>query len=149
MRITVTIALVVAGMFRPGAGLPAQTVPAPASASVLLSADLPGELRNGRTVLRGIGWAPAAGELKEGAGVAFSDAIATLALAIRQAGGSYRADFYVEPRADKATAQRVAAGRFAAVRDALSHAGLPDDAVVPGTVAVDKDARLELVRTGP
>ena len=147
MRIMVTIALVIAGVLRPGAGLPAQTIAAPAS--VLLSADLAGELRNGRTALRQIGWAPGAGELKEGAGAAFSDAIATLALAIQEAGGSYRADFYVEPAADKATVQRVAAGRFAAVRDALTHAGLPDDAVVSGRVAVDKDARLELVRTRP
>ena len=32
---------------------------------------------------------------------------------------------------------------------ALTHAGLPDNVVLPGGVAVDKDARLELVRTGP
>ena len=81
-------------------------------------------------------------------GSAFSDAIAKLALALRQAGGSYRADLYVEPAADKA-AERIAAGRLAAVRDALTHAGLPDHVVVPGTVKVDQDARLELVRTGP
>ena len=147
MRLTVTIVLLATGVLRPGAGLPAQTIPAPAS--VQLSADLLGELRNGRTALRRIGWAPAAAELEEGAGAPFSDAIAALALAIRQAGGSYRADFYVEPPADKATAQRVAAGRFAAVRDALSHAGLPDNVVVAGAVAVDQDPRLELVRTGP
>ena len=147
MRFTVTIALVATGFVSPGALLAAQNASLPSAVQV--PADLLGELRSGRTALRRIGWVPAAAELKEGAGSAFSDAIATLALAIRQAGGSYRADFYVEPPADKATAQRLAAGRFAAVRDALTHAGLPDDAVVPGTVAVDKDARLELVRTGP
>jgi hypothetical protein len=147
MRLTVTMALVIAGALRPGAGLTAQTI-AP-RASVQLSADLLTELRNGRTALRRIGWAPAAAELEEGAGTAFSDAIATLALAIRQAGGSYRANFYVEPPADKATAQRIGAGRFAAVRDALIHAGLPDNLVLPGRVSVDNDARLELVRTGP
>jgi hypothetical protein len=147
MRLTVTIALVIAGALPPGAGLPAQTIVSPAS--VQLPADLLGELRNGRTALRRIGWAPAAAELEEGAGSAFSDAIATLALAIRQAGGSYRADFYVEPSADKAAAQRIGAGRFAVVRDALTHAGLPDNVVLPGRVAVDTDARLELVRTGP
>ena len=147
MRLRVTIALVIAGVVPAVADLPAQALAA--TPPVQLSADLRGELRKGRTAVRRIGWAPSATELEEGAGLAFSDAIATLALAIRQAGGSYRADFYVEPPADKATAQRIGAGRFAAVRDALTHAGLPDDVVVPGAVAVDQDPRLELVRTGP
>ena len=141
MRYTVTLALLATGLVRGPEVLLAQSI-----APVQLSADLVGELRKGKTALRQIGWTPGAGELEQGAGAAFSDALAKLALALREAGGSYRADFYVEPLPDKTKAERIAAARFAALRDALDHAGLPDDVVVAGTVKVERDVRLELVR---
>src|SRR3712207_856761 len=104
MRFTVTIALVATGVLPAGAALAAQSA-APTMA-VQVPADLLGELRSGKAALRRIGWGRAAVELEEGAGPAFSDAIAKLALALREAGGSYRADLYVEPAADKASAER-------------------------------------------
>ena len=115
--------------------------------SVRMSADPVGELRKGKIALRRIGWASGAAELEEGAGGAFSDAMTRLALALRQAGGTYRADIYLEAPTDKAAAEHVGTARLAVVRDALDHAGLPTGLVAPGKVKVDKDARVELVRT--
>jgi hypothetical protein len=159
MRHAVTLALLAAGLARATGDLSAQSV-TPAGegalaggsaepARVQVSPDLVAELREGKTALRRIGWGRGAAELEEGAGAAFSDALAKLALALREAGGSYRADFYVEPQTDQAAAERIGAARFAAVRDGLDHAGLPDGVVVAGRVKVERDARLELVRIKP
>jgi hypothetical protein len=131
----------------PAGAEPRVATPAVAErAAVRMSADPVGELRKGKTALRHIGWAPGAAELEDGAGVAFSDAMAKLALALRQAGGVYRADLYLEASMNKATAEHIGRARLAVVRDALDHVGLPANVLTLGKVKVDKEARLELVR---
>ncbi len=115
-------------------------------ASVEISADLLGELRKGKTALRRLGWTPGSAELQLEARAPFSDAMAKLAAALRQAGASYRADLYIEATADKATAERIGAARLVAVHEALGRAGTSADLLVAGKVKVHKDPRLELVR---
>ena len=130
------------------ATLAGATEPAPAEPeAVAISADPVGELRKGRTTVRKIGWAPGAAELSDGAGAAFGEAMTRLALAVRQAGGTYRVDIYLESQVDKASAGRIGAARLTAVQDALDHAGLPSGLVVAGKSKVDKNDRLEFVRT--
>jgi hypothetical protein len=115
-------------------------------AAVAISSDPVGELRKGRTTVRGIGWAPGEAELSQGSDGAFSEAMTRLALALRQAGGTYRIDIYLEPQVDKASAGVIGAARLASVQDALNHAGLPSGLVTPGKTKVEKDGRLEFVR---
>jgi hypothetical protein len=135
-----------AAMQAGSAAAPTDEPAAEPPAAIAISADPVGELRKGRTTLRGIGWAPGAAELSDGAGGAFGEAMARMALAVRQAGGSYRVDIYLEPQVDKASAGRIGAARLATVQDALDHAGLPAGLVTPGKTKTDKNDRLEFVR---
>jgi hypothetical protein len=136
----------VAAMQAESSVVPAAEPTAGEPVPVTVSSDPVGELRKGRTTVRGIGWSPGQAELSQGSEGAFSEAMTRLALAVRQAGGTYRIDIYLELPVDKASAGVIGAARLASVEEALDHAGLPSGLVIPGKTKVDKDGRLEFVR---
>ena len=61
-----------------------------------VSSDLPGDLKKGKTVIRNIDWVPGGGTVSPAGADGFTQAMARVAVAMKQAGGSYRLDLYMD-----------------------------------------------------
>jgi hypothetical protein len=114
-----------------------------------LAADLVAELKKGKTTVRDIDWVAGGGSVSEAGMPAFSAAMATLAGAMHEAGGSYRIDIYMDQRYGDTEVKTLSPSRIAAVLQAIQSA--PDNspvAVKTGAAKKHKDPRLEIVRVG-
>lgn len=111
-------------------------------APIVLAADLAADLRRGKTVVRNIDWVAGTAELSPEGAAPFASAMDSLAGAVRDAGGGYRLDLYLDSHYEKATAAQLGTAR----QDIIT--ALLGAAVTPGSVKRDKSPRLELVRTG-
>lgn len=98
----------------------------------------------GKTAVRQIDWVAGSSEVSAAARPAFEEALGKLGQAMRQAGGRYRVDLFMNQRYDEAAAQRYGPGRLAAVQQVLGRGS--ELALEPGKIKRDKDARVEIVR---
>ena len=113
-----------------------------------LSSDLPGDLKKGKTIIRNIDWIPGGGTVSPAGADDFAHAMARVAAAIKQAGGSYRLDLYMDKQSGNIVVRTLGPQRLAAVQ-----ASLVEDGATPGTDGPqigksmrDGDPRLEIVR---
>ena len=105
-----------------------------------------GRAAQGHTTVRGIGWAPGEAELSRGSDGAFSEAMTQLALALRQAGGTYRMTSISSPRWTRPRPGSSAPlGSLRSRRRSIMQA-FRSGLVTSGKTKVDKDGRLEFVR---
>jgi hypothetical protein len=114
--------------------------------SIALSSDPAGELAKGRTVVKDIDWLAGGGEVSETGTAAFTDAMAKLGAAITKAGGTYRADIYLDKRYEDVAIAPLGSARLKAVLASLEGAGVATDVVTTGKVKKDKNPRLEIVK---
>jgi hypothetical protein len=112
-----------------------------------LPKDLKADLKKGRAVVRDIDWLTGGGNVAESGQAGFTAAMATLAAALREAGGTWRADLYLDKRYGDEAAAAIGSARLATVLAAMEKAGLESGAVTAGKVKKDKRPRLEIVRT--
>ena len=113
---------------------------------VSLPKNLGGDLRKGRAVVRDIDWLTGGGEVAEPGLAEFREAMSTLAAALVQAGGSYRADIYLDKRYEAAAAAAIGSARLSTVVKALEQGGIGPGVVTAGKAKKDKRSRLEIVR---
>jgi len=112
-----------------------------------LAADPAAELKKGKTALRDIDWAVGSTEVSPAAAAAFERATARLGQAMREAGGRFRVDLYMDQRYDEAAAGMYGPGRLARLQQMLAAgAGDPASVIETGKVKRDKDPRVEIVR---
>jgi hypothetical protein len=140
-----------AGQLPPGTGneLPAdgELSEAPGK-SVALPGNLAADLKKGRATVRDIDWLAATGVVSEAGSGSFTAAMRQLAAGLATAGGTWRADIYLDKRYDDAAAAAIGAARLTTVTTALG-ADLDPGAITPGKVKKDKRPRLEIVREEP
>jgi hypothetical protein len=146
------------GMPPPGAGVASAREPsledAPADGKlseaagkrVSLPKKLGDDLKKGRAVVRDIDWLTGGGEVAETGMAEFREAMTTLSAALAQAGGSYRADIYLDKRYEDAAAAAIGSARLSVVVKALEQAGVGAGVVTAGKAKKDKRPRLEIVR---
>jgi hypothetical protein len=144
----------------PGAGMLPESAPdeddAPADGklseasgrAVELPDDVKAHLKKGRAVVRDIDWLTGGGNVVEAGLSNFTEAMATLAEGMSEAGGTWRADIYVDKRYGDEAAAAIGSARLATVVSALEAGGLGKGAVAAGRTKKDKRPRLEIVRTG-
>jgi hypothetical protein len=128
----------------PGAG-PTGLSEAPGE-EVQLAADLAGELKKGKTVVRGIDWVGGSAEVSPTARPGFDQAMTTLGQAIKSSGQRYRLDLYMSTQNDDAAAQTLGPSRLQIVQSTLNAALGDPGALQLGKTKRDKNPRLELVK---
>ncbi len=132
-----------AGM--PGAG----GMPGEAGGKPLeVSSDLAGDLQKGKTVVRNIDWVPGTAGVSPAGSLGFSQAMAQVAEAMLQTGGSYRLDLYMDKQFGDAV-QTLGPQRLSVVQAAVVQGGLsahPESAPQIGKVKKDGHPRLEIVK---
>ncbi len=112
-----------------------------------LSADLAGGLRAGKTVVRDIDWVAAKAEVSAAGAQGFKEAMTKLGRALKEGGGKFRLDLYLDQRYDESSAKMVGEQRFPVIQAALIEgSGDPSLTVQTGKVARDADPRLEISR---
>jgi hypothetical protein len=114
--------------------------------NVTLSSDLASDLAKGRTVVKDIDWLAGGGEVSEVGTTAFTDAMAKLGAAITKAGGTYRADIYLDKRYEDVAIAALGSARLKVVLASLEGAGIATGVVTRGKVKKDKNPRLEIVK---
>jgi hypothetical protein len=114
-----------------------------------LAADPAAQLGKGKTTVKDIDWLTGGGDVSAEGRAAFAEGMATLAAAITRAGGTYRADIYLDKRYQDAALNVLGSARLTTVVAALEAAGVAADVVAPGKVKKDKNPRLEIVRVNP
>lgn len=109
--------------------------------AVEIAADLPAELKKGKTVVRGIDWVAASAEVSPAGRAEFDEAMVRLAQAIKESGQRYRLDLYVDQ-----ASEAQGSSRLQLVQTTLT-ASLGDPAAVEiGKTKRDKNPRLEVVK---
>ena len=113
-----------------------------------LSSDLPGDLKKGKTVIRNIDWIPGGGTVSPAGADGFARAMAQVAAAMKQAGGSYRLDLYMDKQSGDVVVRTLGPQRLAAVQASLVEGGATPGADGPqiGKSKKDGDLRLEIVK---
>jgi hypothetical protein len=113
-----------------------------------VSSDLPGDLRKGKTVIRNIDWIPGGGNVSPSSAGGFARAMAQVAAAMKQAGGSYRVDLYMDSQSGNIVVRTLGPQRLAAVEASLVVGGASPGAAGPqiGISLKDADPRLEIIR---
>ncbi len=114
--------------------------------SITLSSDPGGDLAKGRTVVKDIDWLAGGGEVSEAGTAAFTEAMGKLGAAITKAGGTYRADIYLDKRYEDVAIAALGSARLKVVLASLEGAGVASDVVTTGKVKKDKNPRLEIVK---
>jgi hypothetical protein len=117
--------------------------------SVDLPADLEKDLGKGRLVIRDIDWLTSGADVASTSAEAFAEAVAKVSAAMREVGGTYRADIYLDKRYEDAAAAEIGSARLANVVAALEKAGLASGTITGGKAKKDKRPRLEIVRAKP
>jgi hypothetical protein len=135
----------------PGMGMPPGAMGTPGEAggeALEVSSDLPGDLKNGKTVIRNIDWVPGGGTVSPAGADGFSQAMAQVAAAMKQAGGSYRLDLYMDQQSGDVVVKTLGPQRLATVRAALVEGGAAPEPDGPqiGKSKKDGDPRLEVVK---
>ncbi len=115
-------------------------------ASIELASDPAAELRKGKTAVRHIDWVAGSGDVSAAGQASFQEAMAKLAAALRETGGQYRIDLYMDQRYDESAVTMFGPPRLALIEGALTTAGVSPAVVVMGKTKRDKDARIEIVR---
>jgi len=115
-------------------------------ATIELASDPASELRKGRTAVRHVDWVAGSGDISAAGQASFQEAMAKLAAALRETGGQYRIDLYMDPRYDETAVSMFGPTRLALVEGALTSAGVSPAVVVMGKAKRDKDPRLEIVK---
>ncbi len=113
-----------------------------------VSSDLPGDLKKGKTVIRNIDWIPGGETVSPSGADGFAWAMAQVAAAMKQAGGAYRLDLYMDKQSGDAMVGTLGPQRLAAVQAALVEGGATPGADGPqiGKSKKAGDPRLEIVR---
>ena len=114
--------------------------------SVDLPADLEKDLGKGRVVIRDIDWLTSGADVASTGAETFARAVAKVSAAMREVGGTYRADIYLDKRYEDAAAAAIGSARLTNVVAALEKAGLASGTVTGGKAKKDKRPRLEFVR---
>lgn len=138
---------VMPGMAGPGnmAGLPSEAEGRPLE----VSSDLLDELRKGKSAVRHIDWIAGTPSLSAVGSAGFAEAMGTILAAMRQLGGSYRLDLYMDKRYDETAVAALGQQRLSTVQMALLNAGgASDPTAMPqiGKIKRDGDPRLEIVK---
>ncbi len=112
----------------------------------LLSTDPAGDLKAGRTTVRGIDWIPNGASVSPGGAPSFQEAMETLAPALKEAGGVFRVDLYLnDPGIAGGQLKTLGKFRFQFVEATLRDLE-PALKLKLGTVTADGEARLEFLR---
>ena len=114
--------------------------------SVVLPADPSTDLEKGRAVVRDIDWLAGGATVSQAGSADFGAAMQALGAALRELGGTYRADIYLDKHYEDAAAAAIGAARLETVVAAIEAAGAEDGVLTPGKVKKDKRPRLEIVR---
>ncbi len=114
---------------------------------VVLADDLAGELKKGKTAVRGIDWMTGSADLSPDGRPAFDAAMARLGPAMKESGQHFRLDLYLDQEYDDATISTFGPARLQLLQSTLSGmVGDPDAALQIGKTKRDKNPRLELVK---
>jgi hypothetical protein len=135
-------------------GMPPGAMPMPPGGTEMspnaleVSPDLDGDLKKGKTVIRNIDWIPGGGAVAPAGADGFARAMAQVAAAMKQAGGSYRLDIYMDKQSGDVVVRTLGPQRLAAVQASLVEGGAGSGADGPqvGKSKKDGDPRLEIVR---
>ncbi|HEY7503704.1 MAG TPA: hypothetical protein VH700_06340 [Gemmatimonadales bacterium] len=114
--------------------------------TIVLPSDPQADLRKGRVVLRDIDWLAGGATVSEAGLEDFDAAMATLAAALREVGGPYRADIYLDKHYQDEAAAAIGSARLKTVVTAIQAAGAEVVTLTPGKAKKDKRPRLEIVR---
>jgi hypothetical protein len=136
-----------ATMARPAENGGAAAITEAPGQQVALSDDLAGELKKGKTLVRGIDWVAGSADVSSAGHAGFEAAMNTLGQAIRASGQHYRLDLYVDQKYDETAIGMFAANRLQAIQVALGTAiGDPVAVPVAGKTKRDRNPRLEVVK---
>ena len=137
--------------FMPGAlpgAMPGAALTEGAGQPLDVAPDLVGQLRKGKTAVRHIDWVAGSVVLSDQGTGAFAKAAADITAAMREAGGRYRLDLYMDKRYDDASAKMLGPQRLTTVQGILAQASGAEASAGPkiGKVKRDGDPRLEIVK---
>lgn len=136
------------------AGMPEEAMPAgampmpPGPTAIDVSSDLVGDLKKGKTVVRNIDWVPGGADVSPASADGFARAMAQVVAAIKQGGGSFRLDLYMDKESGDIVVRTLGPRRLAAVRAALVEGGAAPGAggLQIGQSKKEKGPRLEIVK---
>ena len=113
-----------------------------------VASDLAVQLRKGKTAVRHMDWVANSVGLTQQGTAAFTAAAADIVAGMRQAGGRFRLDLYMDKRYDDGSAKMLGPQRLSTVQTMLVHASGGDLSAAPqiGKVKRDGDSRLEIVK---
>ena len=114
--------------------------------TIELANDPTAELRKGKTAVRNIDWVAGSPDLSEAGTAPFQEAMGKLAASLRETGGQYRIDIYMDQRYDETAVTMFGPPRLAEAQAALSSSGVSPAILLMGKAKRDKNPRLELVK---
>jgi hypothetical protein len=117
---------------------PGQTIDVPA--------DLAAQLKAGKVVIRNIDWVAGSSSVSAAGQPGFQDAMAKVGAALKDAGGKFRLDIYMDQRYDDDGVNKFGPERLTMVQLALAPSGLDPSSLKVGKAQKDKEPRLEIVR---
>ncbi|MBA3345182.1 MAG: hypothetical protein H0T44_07750 [Gemmatimonadales bacterium] len=139
-----------AGGMPPGAAeMPSDAMDMEPAKAIEVSSDVAGDLKKGKTAIRNIAWAPGAGTVSPAGSEAFGRAMAQLAAAMKQAGGSYRLDLYMEKQSADVVLRKLGPQRLSTAHAAVMKGATAKTAqalLQIGKAQKDEDPRLEFVK---
>jgi hypothetical protein len=115
---------------------------------ISLSSNLVADLKRSKTIVRGLRWTPGTADISPGSIADFNRNMTRLVAAMKQAGGGYRLDLYMDQQSANIVVQTLGTRRLRAVQEALSPGGIAQGpgALQLGEIRKDEDPRLEIVR---
>jgi hypothetical protein len=116
------------------------------SKGIQLSSDPVRDLKQGKTVVRNIDWVPGGGTVTAAGSDAFAGAMGKIAAAMKQVGGSYSVELYMDPQSGDIVVRKLGPLRLATVQASLVKAGAGGNGPQVGQAKKDGEPRLEIVR---
>jgi hypothetical protein len=135
-----------AGMQQKMADADAGAVTEAPGQTIELPSDLENQLRSGKVVVGGIDWIAGSAKVSQAGEPAFQEAMSHLGAALRQVGGQYRLDLYMDNRYADDAVGMFGPQRLALVETALAEAGAEPGTLTTGQAKKDKHPRLEIVK---
>jgi hypothetical protein len=138
-----------AGGVQPGGtgagGMGAMTTEA-AGQQVKLSGDVASEIKKGKLTIKQLDWIRGSPTLSSSTTQGFIDLMTNAGQAMKEAGGVYRVDVYMDKKYSDQEIEALGAQRAAVVVAALQDRGQVGQGVVAGKVGKEKEQRVEIVK---
>jgi hypothetical protein len=113
---------------------------------VKLSGSVADEIKKGKLTIKQLDWIRGSPGVSPSTTQGFVDLMTSVATAIKEAGGVYRVDVYMDKKYTDMEIAALGAGRAEMIVSALQDRGQVGQGVVAGKVGKEKEQRVEIVK---